>query len=192
MKKATKIIALLLCAVLLVGASVAGTVAYLTSKDDVTNTFTVGKVEIKLEEKALDVKTGKQQTGGTPVTELQDIKLIPGRTIEKEPFITVGDDSEACWLFVKVENGLAGAGTITWAADWTQIGTTNYWKYGKTVAAKEVVTVFTEFVCNEKLGNDALKAFDGKEIVITAYAIQSEGVSADAAWTSLSTQLNLT
>ena len=192
MKKATKIIALLLCAVLLVGASVAGTLAYLTSKGSVTNTFTVGEVEITLKEKALDVETGKQQTGGTPVTGLQDIKLIPGRTIEKEPFITVGEDSEDCWLFVKVENGLEGAGEITWAADWAQIGTTDYWKYSKTVSAEDVVTVFTEFVCDEDLGHDELEDFEGAEIVITAYAIQSEGVSADDAWDSLKGQLNLT
>lgn len=191
MKKATKIIALLLCAVLLVGASVAGTLAYLTSQDSVENTFTVGEVEITLEEKLLDVETGEQKDGD-PVTELQEIKLIPGRTIEKEPFITVGEDSEDCWLFVKVENGLEGAGEITWAADWSRIGTTNYWKYSKTVSAEEVVTVFTEFVCDEDLGHDALAAFEGAKIVITAYAIQSEGVSADDAWTSLSTQLNLT
>lgn len=183
MKKATKIIALLLCAVLLVGASVAGTLAYLTSTGSVTNTFTVGEVEITLKEKALDVETGKQQTGGTPVTGLQEIKLIPGRTIEKEPFITVGDDSEDCWLFVKVENGLEGAGEITWAeGDWTQINGTNYWKYKETVSAEAVVTVFTGFVCDKDLGHDDLDDFEGAEIVITAYAIQSEGVSADAAW----------
>lgn len=181
MKKATKIIALLLCAVLLVGASVAGTLAYLTSKDSVTNTFTVGEVEITLEEKLLDVETGKQKDGN-PVDGLQDIKLIPGRTIEKEPFITVGEDSEDCWLFVKVENGLEGAGTITWEEGWTRIGTTNYWQYGETVSAEDVVTVFTEFVCAENLGYDELDDFEGAEIVITAYAIQSEGVSADAAW----------
>ena len=44
MKNAKKILVLLLCAVLLVGASVAGTLAYLTSQATVTNSFTVGKV----------------------------------------------------------------------------------------------------------------------------------------------------
>ena len=43
MKKAKKILALLLCAVLLVGATIAGTVAYLTDEKAVVNTFTVGE-----------------------------------------------------------------------------------------------------------------------------------------------------
>ena len=43
-KKAKKVVALLLCAVLLVVGSVTGTMAYLTANDTVTNTFTVGKV----------------------------------------------------------------------------------------------------------------------------------------------------
>ena len=42
MKNAKKVLLLVLCAVLLVGASVAGTVAYLTATDSVENTFTVG------------------------------------------------------------------------------------------------------------------------------------------------------
>ena len=47
MKKAKKILALLLCAVLLIGASVAGTLAYLTFQtNEVKNTFSVGKVNL--------------------------------------------------------------------------------------------------------------------------------------------------
>ena len=48
--KKSKAILMALCAVLLVAASVMGTLAYLTSTDTVTNTFTVGNVQIKLDE----------------------------------------------------------------------------------------------------------------------------------------------
>ena len=41
MKTRSKALLLTLCAVLLVAASVLGTMAYLTSTDEVTNTFTV-------------------------------------------------------------------------------------------------------------------------------------------------------
>lgn len=44
MKTRSKALLLTLCAVLLVAASVLGTMAYLTSTDEVTNTFTVGQV----------------------------------------------------------------------------------------------------------------------------------------------------
>ena len=51
MKKAKKVVALALCAVMLVVGSVAGTMAYLTSSTgDVVNTFTVGNVAITLDE----------------------------------------------------------------------------------------------------------------------------------------------
>ena len=55
-----RVLLLVLCAALLVGASVAGTVAYLTSQDATTNTFTVGKVEITLQEYEVDQQTGKK------------------------------------------------------------------------------------------------------------------------------------
>ena len=50
MKSAKKAIIAALCAVMLVVGSVAGTMAYLTSTDEVVNTFTVGNVQIKLDE----------------------------------------------------------------------------------------------------------------------------------------------
>ena len=55
MKTKTKALALALCAVLLVVSTVFVTMAYLTSKTDVvTNTFTVGKVTITLDEAKVD------------------------------------------------------------------------------------------------------------------------------------------
>ena len=49
MKNGKKALLLAACAVLLVVATIFGTVAYLTDKDTVNNTFTVGKVDIKLD-----------------------------------------------------------------------------------------------------------------------------------------------
>ena len=47
MSKTKKVLALLLCAVLLVGATITGTLAYLSqTTETVTNTFTVGKVSL--------------------------------------------------------------------------------------------------------------------------------------------------
>ena len=50
MKAGTKGLVLSLCAVLLVVATVFSTAAFLTSQDQVTNTFTVGNVKIALDE----------------------------------------------------------------------------------------------------------------------------------------------
>ena len=94
MKNAKKILALLLCAVLLVGASIAGTVAYLTDKDDVVNTFTVGKVYIELHE--TDEETRENGTTGL------DLHLLPGKPVAKDPTVTVNKDSENCYVRMKV------------------------------------------------------------------------------------------
>lgn len=186
MKKAKKVLVLLLCAVLLVGASIAGTVAYLTDNDTATNTFTVGQVDIELKEYAVDAETGAIDKN-TIVEGLQDLKLIPGRTIYKNPFVTVGANSEVCWLFVKVDNGLAGAGEIVWdTTKWTPVdGTSEYYKYATTVKANDKIDVFTAFECSDALTNVTIDAYDGASIVITAYAVQAEGLDQAAAWTAL-------
>ena len=54
MKTKTKVLVLSLSAVLLVAVSVFSTIAFLKSSDNVVNTFTVGKVEITLDEVKVD------------------------------------------------------------------------------------------------------------------------------------------
>lgn len=114
MKKVRKAILLALCAVLLVGASVAGTLAYLTSKTNtLTNTFTVGKVNITLDEfktNAYGQKLSEDDNLWMPGQEENRIStggnsytLIPGQTYHKDPTLTLKADSEACILFVKVK-----------------------------------------------------------------------------------------
>lgn len=103
MKKAKKILALLLCAVLLVGATVAGTVAYLTSTDDVVNSFTIGQVKIKLDEAPVGAD-GNVTTGSR--VQANSYHLQPGMTYTKDPTVTVLKGSEECFvrMFVTVNN----------------------------------------------------------------------------------------
>lgn len=56
-KTKTKVLLMSLCAVLLVAASVLGTMAYLTDSKDVKNTFTVGNVSITMDETDVDDST---------------------------------------------------------------------------------------------------------------------------------------
>ncbi len=86
-----KIIALMMALVLILGAAIGGTLAWLTAKTDpVTNTFTTSDIEITLDETKPEGKTAQ---------------IIPGYTIDKDPLITVLADSEKCYLFVKVAEG---------------------------------------------------------------------------------------
>lgn len=84
MKK--KSLALLLAIAIVVVGVVAGTVAWLTDKTpSVTNTFTTSNINIELKETK------------------NHFQMIPGWDIEKDPKVTVKADSEACYLFVKLE-----------------------------------------------------------------------------------------
>lgn len=100
MKTKSKALLLTLCAVLLVAASVLGTMAYLTSTDTVTNTFTVGKVEIKLDEAKVNAD-GIPVEGAARVT-ANSYKLMPGTTYTKDPTVTVLNGSEASYVRMKV------------------------------------------------------------------------------------------
>ena len=100
MKTKTKALLLSLCAVLLVAATVFTTVAYLTSKDAVKNTFTIGKVNIKLDEANVD-EGGNVIEGAGRVKE-NSYKLLPGHTYTKDPPVTVLKGSEEAFVRMKV------------------------------------------------------------------------------------------
>lgn len=100
MKTKTKALLLSLCAVLLVAATVFTTVAYLTSKDEVKNTFTIGKVNIKLDEANVD-EGGNVIEGDDRVKE-NSYKLLPGHTYTKDPTVTVLKGSEEAYVRMKV------------------------------------------------------------------------------------------
>lgn len=94
--KKSKAILMALCAVLLVAASVMGTLAYLTSTDTVTNTFTVGKVEIKLDE--AKANTDGSLVAGAARVDANTYKLMPGHTYNKDPQVHVKADSEPSYI----------------------------------------------------------------------------------------------
>lgn len=100
MKTRRNALLLTFCAVLLVVASVMGTIAYLTSTDAVKNTFTVGNVSIKLDE-AKVTEDGKPVEGADRVHE-NDYKLLPGLTYTKDPTVTVENGSEESYVRMKV------------------------------------------------------------------------------------------
>lgn len=104
-KTKTKALLMSLCAVLLVAASVLGTMAYLTDSKDVKNTFTVGNVAIKLDEAKVD-ENGTQvvDKDGNPVARVteNEYKLLPGHTYTKDPTVTVLAPSVKSYVRMKV------------------------------------------------------------------------------------------
>ena len=86
--KKFKALLVVACALLLVAASVFGTMAYLTSTDTVTNTFTVGKVKITLDEAQVNTDGKPIKKDGTIVQNAAEAervkknsyKLLPGHS----------------------------------------------------------------------------------------------------------------
>lgn len=104
-KTKTKALLMSLCAVLLVAASVLGTMAYLTDSKDVKNTFTVGNVAIKLDEAKVDEMGNlvKNQDGTLADRVTQNAyKLLPGHTYVKDPTVTVLTPSVASYVKMTV------------------------------------------------------------------------------------------
>ena len=102
MKKMKKVLALTACASMLVTASVMGTLAYLTSQDTVVNTFTVGKVNIELDEAKVNTD-GTYATNHANRVKANEYHLIPGRTFYKDPTVTVLKGSEDAYVRMLVK-----------------------------------------------------------------------------------------
>ena len=163
MKKKT--LALLLALVLVFGAAVGGTIAYLTDKTaSITNTFTVGDIG----DLTLTETTGDSYT------------IIPGANISKNPVVAYEPDTNndvAVYVFVK--------GT---APDWT-VATDNKSYSKKTISADPALsfTIDNSWTYLTKDGNDYIyyasvnaatdfsaSVISGNSITVSADIVDSE------------------
>lgn len=196
MKTKNKALLLTLCAVLLVAASVMGTMAYLTSRDAVVNTFSVGSISMSLDEQDVDNSTA----GENDRDKANAYHLLPGHTYVKDPIIHIDAASEDAWIFVKVENGISAYEAATAEGDYTNIAdqiVANGWtaldgvagvyykEYTKNQADKDL-EVFANFKVAdnaESVEGWANITADTHKINVTGYAVQKDGFqTALAAW----------
>lgn len=178
----TKTLVALLSLVLLLGCSLGGTLAWLSdSTDPVTNTFTVGDINISLDE-SNDL----------------DLTIVPGVPIKKDPKVTVEANSEACWLFVQVKednwpvfNGVRKADYQP-ADGWKPLDEENhpgvYYREVDAATAKKGAA-YGVLLNNEVTVSDTLTKSELQQLTpnptltFTAYAVQQEGVAdAERAW----------
>ena len=176
----SKAFAAVLALALVLGCALGGTVAWLVANSDtVTNTFTYGDINIAL-------------TETKPVN--REAKIIPGMDIEKDPKVTVKANSEACWLFVKVEEAGTFVGskvTYSIADGWTAL-TGQPGVYYREVGAVTADTGFYALKDNVVKVSDTLTKEDIKNITtkptltFTAYAVQKDGIAdAATAWSKI-------
>lgn len=176
----TKTLVALLSLVLLLGCSLGGTLAWLSdSTDPVINTFTVGDIKIKL-------------------TETQrEYKIVPGVDIDKDPKVTVEANSEACWLFVKVDeaywpdfkDGDARKVDYAIADGWEELeGVTGVYYREVDAETAKAGHEYPVLEGNKVTVSDTLTKSELQQITtnptltFTAYAVQQEGVGIQEAW----------
>ena len=171
-KKVLSIVAV----VLVLCCAIGGTLAWLTDKTGpVVNTFTVGDINIDLSE-----------------SENLNLKMVPGNTISKDPKVTVKANSEACWLFVKVEKSANFDSFMTYdmADGWTELPSVTG-VYYREVAATTAATDFSVLQGNSvsvkdtvtKADLNALTQNTFPTLTFTAYAVQKDNVNSAAdAW----------
>lgn len=206
MKKTIAIVALV---VLVAVASVLGTLAYLTSTDTVKNTFTVGKVNITLDEAEVDMN-GVAVTPAKRVKK-NEYKLMPGHTYTKDPMVTVLAGSEPSYIKMTVTFSKANELDAIFAptgadltsifkgydsANWIAKGNTKdaaantrtyeFW-YKETVGAPTadvaLDALFDSITVPVTITNEQLATIEGMTITVNAYAIQADGfANAEAAW----------
>lgn len=215
MKTRSKALLLTLCAVVLVIATVFGTMAYLTSTDEVKNTFTVGSVNIKLDE--AKANTDGSLVEGADRVKANSYKLLPGHTYNKDPMVTVLKDSESSYIKMTVTFTKAaeldaifaptgadltsifnGYNSSNWIAkgntEDTQKNTRTYefW-YKETVGAPTadvaLDALFDSITVPGEITKEQLATIEGMTITVNAYAIQADGFKTEAAaWDAFDAQ----
>lgn len=193
MKKKNLLVSLLSLALVAV-IGVGATLAYLTdSTQTVSNKFTFDDIEITLKEDAsvpagqsYQIQENKDGTepGTEPITG-SDVGVIytdvlPGATVEKNPYITVSDSNAHAYVYAYV-TGVAAPLSVTWSDGWTVVedtglaGTLLRREVAKNVAGS--YDVFTQVqVAAAASGEEPLN-----DITIQAYAHQADNVESTVA-----------
>ena len=172
MKKRT--LALLCAVMMVVGVAAGGTLAWLVSKpDSVTNTFTTSDVDITLTE-----PEGKQNN--------YEFQMVPGKTITKDPKVTVTAGSLDSYIFVEItksdnyDDFLDG---YTVANGWTAVGDSAPGVYYREYTSSDKAVDYQILANNQvKVKDDVTKAdMDSltsrdryPTLTFTAYAIQKD------------------
>lgn len=211
----TRALILPLCSLVLATVTVLGTIAYLTDSDEAVNTFTVGQVDISLDECAVT-------PAGVPIADAARVKsneyhLIPGQTYTKDPMITVAAGSEESYIRILVtinkaaelkaifgdnflpQNYVAGWDSSVWISTGvitsdTAANTLTYeFRYFDTVDGSDgaLKPLFTSFTLPGEIDGAELSTIAGMKITVIGHAIQKAGFdTADTAWAEFAAQVS--
>lgn len=181
--KNKKFVGLLVAVGLIAAVGIGSTLAYFTSRDDIQNVFTLGNVGISLSETSNEDGAEILETG------IEFFDVLPGQTISKKPVVTVNDDSQPCYIRIKlelsaepVETRVAGiteanmdaleAGLVL-GKGWTLNTVDGYYYYGLALNAGEASSnLFDQVIIPSDWGNAT--AGRTMNMDIQAEAVQSD------------------
>lgn len=159
----------------LVVATIGGTLAWLkATSGPVENTFTVGNVNVALDE-----------------SNNLDLKMIPGKTITKDPMVSVRAGSEDSYVFVKVEKSANFDEFMTYevANGWMPLDVVPgvyYREYTGEAGMEWPVIKDNHVMVKDSVTNEMMNGLTEDTyptLTFTAYAVQKEGMTNAAdAW----------
>lgn len=160
--------------VLSIAMATSGTLAYLTDKDTKTNTFTLGNVDITLNEDNWE----------------DNSTLIPGKAVAKDPTIKNNGKNDAyVWMKVKIPSNIYSYIQLSeFGSNWSQIGSATVegddtiitLKYSEKLTAKTGVTssAFSTVTLKAETPTETISALpDNVTITVEAYAIEASHFS---------------
>ena len=119
------------------------TIAWLKDQtQEVKNTFTVGDVDIAMSETVGGELKNTDDTTSAIVNDTY--KMVPGATLSKDPEVIVNAGSEACWLFVTIDQSANFDNFMTFdvADGWNLVGGETNVYYREVTATGAVAQTF--------------------------------------------------
>lgn len=179
MKKIILLAILLICFV----AGIYGTYAYLTASETKESTFVIGDIQLTLDETKTDAYG--VPTGESARVLQNNYILVPAYRYTKDPTVHLQANSEDCWLFAYIENGLEsieGEETVSEQLienKWNKLnGVDNvYYRHHSTSKQDQDYVLFNYFTIDEQTDTKAIQEHANQTIQVIVYAIQSKGLN---------------
>lgn len=129
-RKSWGIAALVACLLLV---AIGGTIAWLTAQDSLTNEFNVGKFNDPTTEPDPTDPSNPDPLPEDPTKlnghlyepnwDAENNKIVPGITLEKDPYVGIGKDSESAYVYIYVRNSASTPSNIYFKLNngWTAV-----------------------------------------------------------------------
>ena len=115
--------------------------------------------------------------------------VIPGDVLDKKPVVTVEKGSEACYVYVLIDNQLGDAAAYNIGSEWARVGESDtkvLYRYNTIINVTdadedEALTVFTTLTFADSLVWVEDDEKPTGDVVISAYAHQSDNTDVNTA-----------